>query len=59
MDSCIERIDKLVDSVIYELENRKCEDMCMSEILEMSSTLRVLKNIALDKEAPYDYPFST
>ena len=33
MDNYTERIEKLVDCVISELENRKCEDMCMSEIL--------------------------
>lgn len=59
MDNYTERIEKLVDCVISELENRKCEDMCMSEILEMSSALRVLKSMSLEKEMPYDYPFST
>ena len=59
MDNYIERIEKLADCVIGELENRKCEDMCMSEILEMSSALRVLKSTSLEKEMPYDYPFST
>ena len=47
MDNYTERIEKLVDCVISELENRKCEDMCMSEILEMSYSLRVLKNMSL------------
>lgn len=59
MDNYIERIEKLADCVIGELESRKCEDMCMSEILEMSSALRVLKNMSLEKEVSYDYPFSS
>ena len=59
MDNYIERIEKLADCVIGELESRKCEDMCMSEILEMSSALRVLKSMSLEKEMLYDYPFST
>ena len=59
MDNYIERIEKFADCVIGELENRKCEDMCMSEILEMSSALMVLKNMSLEKDVHYDYPFST